>query len=317
MCQQRRSRPPQLTTTLSFKSLHLLRSAPVRTYFDADSRNIDTASASRSLAANDASHSMPFIRRVPNALPLVVNSSCSSMSALRVLLQARDAIAAADAAASSACSADDASQEARDCALADAEVLLSHALSVPRHSLRLNLPNLLLKPRHVTSFSHAVAVRCTGTPVPYITHSRHFFEYEFFVTADVLIPRPETEVLITEALRLAPSLPRSAPSSEHAFTLVDLGCGSGIHPHPDRNQTQFSLFCFLSFIFLSKPLTHNHSPFLSRLHCPVVAARSAHHMAWRGLRHIRRRSSHHSHQRMPSETQDDERRRTACRATAA
>ncbi len=220
------------------------------------------------------------------------------MPALRVLLQARDAIAAADAAATSTCFSDDGSQEARDCALADAEVLLSHALSVPRHSLRLNLPKLHLQPRHVTSFSRAVALRCTGTPIPYITRSRHFFEHEFFVTADVLIPRPETEVLITEALRLAPSLPPSMTSSEHAFTFVDLGCGSGIHPlqtktkphspssapHPSRHPSTI----------ITLP------PF--RLHCPVFTARAAHHMARRGLRRIRCSSSHHSHQRMSSET---------------
>ncbi len=176
--------------------------------------------------------------RLPQLLPVAGTNLASllmcgggSLSALRVLHQARDAIASADAAAAaSPCVADDAFQEARDGALADAEVLMSHVLSIPRHSLRLNLPKLHLQPSHVLTFSRSVARRCTGTPTPYITRSRHFFEHEFFVTEDVLIPRPETEVLVAEALQLAPRLPPSSQSIEPAFTFVDLGCGSGMHP---------------------------------------------------------------------------------------
>jgi hypothetical protein len=171
--------------------------------------------------------SMPRITQAHAAsLPALffrIDGGGSKLSALQVLLHARDAIASADAAASH-CSA------AHDCsdALADAEVLLSHAIGTPRHTLRLNLPKICMRRCHAALFSRSVNLRCSGIPVPYITRSRHFFEHEFFVTSDVLIPRPETELVITEALRVAPLLPPSTHEAGALFTLVDLGCGSGV-----------------------------------------------------------------------------------------
>jgi hypothetical protein len=206
-------------------------------------------------------------------LSFQINSSCSSISALAVLLQARDAIYSADAAAS--CLAPDDS-EAHDCALADAEVLLSHAMRLPRHSLRLNLPKLLLQPCHASAFSRSVALRCSGTPVPYITRSRHFYNHEFFVTEDVLIPRPETEILVEHALQLAPSLP---PSKESTFTFVDLGCGSG-KPGP-----------LLNALVASFPIT------FSRLHRSLIASRLAPDLARHRQRRLRCRPSYNAHQR--------------------
>jgi HemK-like putative methylase len=179
---------------------------------------------------------MPRILRLPLAtLPFGIKGTGSSSSALTLLLQARDAIFSADAAIT--CLTREDTEDAGECALVDAEVLLSHATSMPRNSLRLNLPKLTLQPQHVAAFNLAVALRCSGTPVPYITRSRHFYNHEFFVTQDVLIPRPETEILVEHALQLAPSLPPSACSSDSAFTFIDLGCGSGkltppTHPPP-------------------------------------------------------------------------------------
>jgi hypothetical protein len=148
-----------------------------------------------------------------------------------------------------------------DCALADAEVLLSHAVGIVRHSLRLKLPSLLLQPHRVEVFGRSVAARCSGMPVPYITRTRDFHNHRFFVTPDVLIPRPETEILIERALELAPSLPQCSGS---ASTLVDLGCGSGISPnlplsemsctHRCRSYVsslQAALRCHCCILFLS------------------------------------------------------------------
>ena len=180
---------------------------------------------------------MPRVRLLPIAarvsLVLRTNNGCR-ISALNILLQARDAIASADAAAAAAspCISGDALKEAHEEALADAEVLLSHAMCIPRHSLRLSLPKLHVQQSHAASFSRFVALRCSGTPVPYITRSRHFHDHEFFVTPDVLIPRPETEVLVDRALHLARALPPSSQCGGAAFTFVDLGCGSGTAPIP-------------------------------------------------------------------------------------
>ena len=59
--------------------------------------------------------------------------------------------------------------------------------------------------------------RSRGKPTQYITHRQEFFGREFRVTRDVLIPRPETELLVETVLRLRPEL----------GTVVDVGTGSG------------------------------------------------------------------------------------------
>ena len=116
-------------------------------------------------------------------IPSINNNISSSLPlpALSLLLEARDAIAASDTAGAPLTSlAAEAAEDARDCALADAEVLLAHATRTPRHSLRLNLPRLQLQQLHVASFARCVDLRCSGVPVPYITRSRHFYDHEFF-----------------------------------------------------------------------------------------------------------------------------------------
>jgi len=62
-----------------------------------------------------------------------------------------------------------------------------------------------------------------GEPLPYITSKQSFFGLDFLVTPDVLIPRPETELLVEEAI----SWLTNHPSSR---TLIDIGTGSGIIP---------------------------------------------------------------------------------------
>lgn len=62
-----------------------------------------------------------------------------------------------------------------------------------------------------------VARRAGGEPVAYITGAREFFGREFAVNAAVLIPRPETEMLVELALQRAP----------HGAAVLDLGSGSG------------------------------------------------------------------------------------------
>jgi release factor glutamine methyltransferase len=60
----------------------------------------------------------------------------------------------------------------------------------------------------------------SGTALPYVIGSWEFFGRPFIVTRDVLIPRPETEILVTAALRWLGERP-------HGRRVVDVGCGSG------------------------------------------------------------------------------------------
>lgn len=73
--------------------------------------------------------------------------------------------------------------------------------------------------------------RKQGKPLSYITRAKEFFSEEFFVDERVLIPRPETELLVEEALRIMAG--RAAPKWGHAATdadlrILDMGTGSGI-----------------------------------------------------------------------------------------
>lgn len=98
----------------------------------------------------------------------------------------------------------------------DAELLLAHTLGLTRAQLLAAATSPL--PAGPTA-DELLVRRCAGEPVAYLVGEREFFGLSFTVTPDVLIPRPESEVLIEAALAL---LPPAATA-----TVVDLGTGSG------------------------------------------------------------------------------------------
>ena len=101
----------------------------------------------------------------------------------------------------------------------DARVLLGHVLNVPGGELLFG--NAKVSGEARTKFESAIARRISREPVAYITGEKEFWSLPFAVGPGVLIPRPETETLIEEALKLFPD--RSAPRR-----ILDLGTGSGI-----------------------------------------------------------------------------------------
>ena len=106
-----------------------------------------------------------------------------------------------------------------DSAALDAEILLSLVLNKERSHLRA-WPDKQLELDQITSFGELVHRRQQGTPIAYITGSREFWSRDFHVTPDVLIPRPDTELLIELSLKLI--------SAERTPKIIDLGTGSGI-----------------------------------------------------------------------------------------
>lgn len=104
----------------------------------------------------------------------------------------------------------------------DAMVLLAHALDVPRAAL-LAHPETPLSAEQGARFMALVARRAAGEPVAYLTGRRAFFDHDFVVTLDVLIPRPETEHLVEAALDWA----RCAGPRRAALRAADVGTGSG------------------------------------------------------------------------------------------
>ncbi|TRX02312.1 peptide chain release factor N(5)-glutamine methyltransferase [Candidatus Methylobacter oryzae] len=106
-----------------------------------------------------------------------------------------------------------------DSALLDAEILLCLALNKPRSHLRA-WPDKPLQPEHLNAFKALLEQRKNGVPIAYITGNREFWSRDFLVTPDVLIPRPDTELLIELSLKLIPT--------DKPFKIIDLGTGSGI-----------------------------------------------------------------------------------------
>ncbi|HUT11397.1 MAG TPA: peptide chain release factor N(5)-glutamine methyltransferase [Thermoguttaceae bacterium] len=104
----------------------------------------------------------------------------------------------------------------------DAEVLLAEALGCRRIELYTSFDQVPgEEPR--AAFRESVRRRAKGTPVAYLVGRREFYSMSFRVSPAVLIPRPETELLVVALLDRA----RSRPVGE-AFELADVGTGSGI-----------------------------------------------------------------------------------------
>jgi len=105
-----------------------------------------------------------------------------------------------------------------DQARLDAEVLLSYVLGKPRSHLHA-WPEKVLDTTQAEDFLALVELRVTGHPVAHLTGRREFWSLELDVSDVTLIPRPETELLVEQALALLP---------EHAtLRIADLGTGSG------------------------------------------------------------------------------------------
>lgn len=101
----------------------------------------------------------------------------------------------------------------------DARLLVQHVCGC-RHAELIAYPERLLSPAEAELFGSLVARRAGGEPLAYILGSAGFHGREFAVNSAVLIPRPETEVLVELALERLRGL--TAPA------VLDLGTGSGI-----------------------------------------------------------------------------------------
>ncbi len=105
----------------------------------------------------------------------------------------------------------------------DAEVLLAHVLGWNRARLYA-IPEFEVTDEQREAFLAAVERRRRREPVPYIVGQREFYGLSFLVDRRVLIPRPETELLVERALEAAAFLGASAET----LLLADVGTGSGI-----------------------------------------------------------------------------------------
>jgi release factor glutamine methyltransferase len=100
----------------------------------------------------------------------------------------------------------------------DAELLLAHALGRGRGHLRAH-PEAVLGASQAHRYAELVEARRRGEPIAYLTGEREFWSLPLKVTPATLIPRPETELLVEQALALIPA--------DADWQVLDLGTGSG------------------------------------------------------------------------------------------
>ena len=100
----------------------------------------------------------------------------------------------------------------------DCEILMSKAMNNNREFIILNLKKEI-KNSNYNLFKKLVYERSKGKPIAYITGKKYFWKYEFEINEDVLIPRPDTEIIIEQVLNIFKKKDR--------INFLDIGVGSG------------------------------------------------------------------------------------------
>ena len=100
----------------------------------------------------------------------------------------------------------------------DSEILMSQVIQKNRVNIILNSNNKLSKNDFI-SYKTLIKQRSNKKPISYLTGKKEFWKYEFHVTKDVLIPRPDTEIIVEKALKLT--------TGKKSLKILDVGVGSG------------------------------------------------------------------------------------------
>ncbi|MBU0612548.1 peptide chain release factor N(5)-glutamine methyltransferase, partial [Patescibacteria group bacterium] len=100
----------------------------------------------------------------------------------------------------------------------DAEVLLSFSIKKSREFI-LSHPEAIIIKSQLKSLDKLISRRKEGEPIAYLTNNKEFFGLNFYVDKDVLVPRPETELLVEIVLNNV--------ETDSTVTIADIGTGSG------------------------------------------------------------------------------------------
>ena len=100
----------------------------------------------------------------------------------------------------------------------DSELLMSKVLDKSREFIILN-SNYEISKKSLDIFRKLVTQRSLGRPIAYILGKKEFWNLEFLINENVLVPRPDTEIIIEQVLKLS--------KNKKGFKILDIGVGSG------------------------------------------------------------------------------------------
>ena len=100
----------------------------------------------------------------------------------------------------------------------DSEILMSKVINKNRNYVILNLKEKLNK-KKINDFKDLVIQRSKGKPIAYLLQEKEFWKYQFKIDKNVLIPRPDTEIIVEEVLNLT--------KNKSKLKILDIGIGSG------------------------------------------------------------------------------------------
>ena len=100
----------------------------------------------------------------------------------------------------------------------DVELILSKVVKIKREEILLNVNNKL-KNSDIIKFENYLLRRIKKEPMAYILGYKYFWKYKFLTNKSVLIPRPDTELVIEEALQYLPN--------NKSKNILDIGTGTG------------------------------------------------------------------------------------------
>ena len=100
----------------------------------------------------------------------------------------------------------------------DSEILLCNSINKDKKHIILN-PEEVLNLKRLKRFNDLIQRRAKGEPIAYLINKKEFWNDEFFVNNDVLIPRPDTEIIIEQVLKIF--------SKKSRAQILDIGTGSG------------------------------------------------------------------------------------------
>ena len=100
----------------------------------------------------------------------------------------------------------------------DSEILLCESINKDKKHIILNSKEIL-NSRQLEDFNNFIERRKNGEPIAYLINKKEFWKDEFYVNKDVLIPRPDTELIIEQVLKIYPK--------QSQLQVLDIGTGSG------------------------------------------------------------------------------------------